>query len=128
MQDILKKTVQLGLGLGASGKEEIEKLVNELHDRVGLTKKDSRAFVKDMITKGESIQKVMEKNIDDVVNDATSRIYPVSKREFDELKKEVDGLKKNKKKATRKKATRKKAGRRTKKKTVSKSASEEQSS
>lgn len=114
MEDILKKTVQLGLGLGVTGKEEVEKLVNELHQRVGMTKKDSRSFVKDMISKGESIQKGLEKNIDNVVNDATKRIYPVTRNEFDALKKEVDALKK------KKKTTRKKTTRRTKKKTTSK--------
>ena len=61
-----------------------------------------------MIKKGEDVQKDLDTRISQAVDDAVSSIYPVSRKEFNELKKDVDAMK-GKKKTTRKKTSRKKA-------------------
>ena len=80
---------------------------------MGVTKKESKTFVNDMIKRGEKIRVSLDNQIKDVINDAAEAIdnvTPVSRKEFSELKESIQ--KKPAKKTTRK-TTRKPAAKKT---------------
>ena len=122
MKDLISKAIALGLGIGATGKEQTEKLAKKVQKQMGVTKKESKTFVNDMIKRGEKIRVSLDNQIKDVINDAAEAIdnvTPVSRKEFSELKESIQ--KKPAKKTTRK-TTRKPAAKKTtaKKKTAAK--------
>lgn len=53
MSDLLKKAVQLGLGLAVASKEKIEQFADELVAKGELGKSESRDFVNQLMKKGE---------------------------------------------------------------------------
>jgi polyhydroxyalkanoate synthesis regulator phasin len=126
MKDLIKKAISLGLGIGAAGKDQAEKLASKVQKQVGMTKKDSKTFVNDMIKRGEKIRKNLDKQIKEMVDDAVEtveNIAPVSRREFKDLEAQVKPKSAGKRKKTVKrkaKKTAKKTGKKTAKKTTKK--------
>ncbi len=114
MKDIITKSIALGLGIGITGKEQIEKIASDIQKKTKMSKKDSKKFVNDMINKGEKVRVRFDKEITKLVKDAVNTVTPAS------TKKSADTKKKASKK-TVKKAT-KKAVKKTVKKSKKKSA------
>ena len=113
MKDLISKAIALGLGIGATGKEQTEKLAKKVRKQMGVTKKESKIFVDDMIKRGEKIRVSLDKQIKDVISEAAEAIdtvTPVSRKEFSDLKESIQ--KKPAKKTTRK-TTRKPAAKKT---------------
>ena len=86
MKDIINQGIALGLGLGIAGKEQVEKLARAAEKRLGLTKKDSRAFIKSVVRKGAAARNDLAKELSDFVGAVTKRILPVTRAELDELR------------------------------------------
>jgi polyhydroxyalkanoate synthesis regulator phasin len=86
MKDLISKAMALGLGLGVTGKEQATKIAAQIEKRLGLTKKDSKAFVADAIRKGEAVKKDLDKEINGMCRNIMATLRPVSRKEFDELK------------------------------------------
>jgi polyhydroxyalkanoate synthesis regulator phasin len=128
MKDLIKKAISLGLGIGAAGKDQAEKLANKVQKQMGVTKKESKTFVNDMIKRGEKIRKNLDKQIKDMVDDAVDAvesITPVSRKEFKDLEAKVKPKSTGKRKKTVKKQAKnqaKKTTRKTAKKTTKKTA------
>ena len=118
MKDVISKAIALGLGIGITGKKQVEKIADEVQKHASLNKKESVKYVKSIIQKGEKARKDLDAEISKLVDDSLKAILPVSRKEFDDLKKKVSPKKKAaKKKVSPKKKTAKKA---TKKKVVKK--------
>lgn len=97
MKDVISKAVALGIGLGITGKEKAEQVAKEAQKKLGLTQKESTAFVNSMIKKGEVVRKDLEKQVNSIVKEAVDRLIPVSRKEFDDLKASMASKKKAKK-------------------------------
>ncbi len=109
MKDIITKTIALGLGIGITGKQQIEKIASDIQKKTKMNKKDSKKFVNDMINKGEKVRVSFDKEITKLVKDAVKAVTPASTKE--DIKKKTDS-KKTKKKTVKKavkKATKKTA-------------------
>ena len=124
MKDIISKTIALGLGIGITGKQQIEKIASDIQKKTKMNKKDSKKFVNDMIDKGEKVRVRFDKEITKLVKDAVAVVTPVTKKE-DHKKKPASksGKKKSAKKVVKKaaKKTTKKAAKKSKKKAAKKS-------
>jgi polyhydroxyalkanoate synthesis regulator phasin len=112
MKKTIHQALALGLGIGVTGKEKIEQLVTDVQKQLGKSRKESKTIVDDIISKGEKVRKQLDKDISAAVRSTVDTLYPVSRKEFDELKAQV---KRTKKKSTRKKSAKKSAKKSTKK-------------
>ena len=110
MEDVISKAIALGLGLGVTGKEQVEKIVAEVQKQAGISKKESRQFIKNVMKKGGKVRKDLDKQIAGMVDNAIDTVCPVTRKEFNELKKQV-AAKKKPRKTTRKKTAKKTAKR-----------------
>ncbi|MUV37445.1 hypothetical protein JNUCC1_01251 [Lentibacillus sp. JNUCC-1] len=54
MNDILRKGFLLGIGAAVSGKERVEKIVDELVEKNELTQEQAKTVLNDLIEKGET--------------------------------------------------------------------------
>ncbi|WP_217586363.1 phasin family protein [Lentibacillus saliphilus] len=54
MSDILRKGFLLGLGVAVSGKERVEKVLNDLVDKNELTQEQAKSVLNSLIEKGEA--------------------------------------------------------------------------
>ncbi len=106
MKDLISKAVALGLGIGLTGKEQVEKIVAEVQKQAGISKKESRQFIKDVMKKGEKTRKDLDKQIAKTVAHAVDTVCPVTRKEFNELKKQVAAQKKPRKTVRKKTAKR----------------------
>ncbi len=104
MKNLITKALALGLGLGAAGKEQADKLAKKIEKQMGLTKKESKTIVKDLITRGEKIRKDLDKQVNETVNSVIDRIVPVSRKEFEDYKTASKPPKRSTKKTTKKAA------------------------
>ena len=86
MKDIISKAVALALGLGVTGKEQAGKIAAQVEKQLGLTTKDSKAFVAEAIRKGEVVRKGLDKEINALCHAIADTLRPVSRKEFNELK------------------------------------------
>jgi len=86
VKDIINQGIALGLGLGIAGKEQMEKLARAAEKRLGLTKKDSRAFIKGVVKKGAPARKDLGKELQSFVTKVSRQILPVTRAELDELR------------------------------------------
>ncbi len=106
MKDVISKAVALGLGIGVTGKEQVEKIVAEVQKQAGISKKESRQFIKDVMKKGGKVRKDLDKQIAKTVAHTVDTVCPVTRKEFNELKKQVAAKKKPRKTARKKTAKR----------------------
>lgn len=101
MKDLLDKALALGLGLGITGREHADKLVTAAEKRLGLTKKQSAAFITTVMKKGEAARRDLDKDVTSFISSFAKRVTPVSRKEFEALKTELARAKAKPKKAAR---------------------------
>mgnify|MGYP000753228949 CR=1 FL=1 len=86
MKDVINKAINLGLGLGVTGKEQVQKLAATVEKQLGVTKKESHTIVQNLIRTGETARKDLDKRISSLVTDVINTIYPVTRKEFEAYK------------------------------------------
>ena len=116
MKDIITKTIALGLGIGVTGKQQIEKIASDIQKKTKMSKKESKKFVDEMINKGEKVRVRFDKEITKLVKDAVNAVTPASTKKSTATKKKT--AKKTVKKAAKKAV--KKTAKKSKKKTAKK--------
>ena len=116
MKDIITKTIALGLGIGVTGKQQIEKIASDIQKKTKMSKKESKKFVDEMINKGEKVRVRFDKEITKLVKDAVNVVTPASTKKSTATKKKT--AKKTVKKAAKKAV--KKTAKKSKKKTAKK--------
>jgi len=69
-ENIVKKTLNFGLGLALYSKEKIEALVEEMVNKGEVARKDARQFAEDLVKKGEEERDEMRKMVSEEVRSA----------------------------------------------------------
>lgn len=91
MLDIIKKSIFLGLGIAAVTKEKVESFVDELIEKGQLAKEDKIIVVQEIVNK-------IEKNENEVVNDALNRVLSsfglATQKDIKELQESISKLEK----------------------------------
>ncbi|WP_409343293.1 phasin family protein [Paenibacillus sp. MBLB4367] len=94
MRDMIDKAVSLGFGIAAASKEQVEKLVDELVKKGEMTKKESPAYISELMAKGEEARNKVETMVRDRVQ-ATLRDWKVATREdIERLERRLEALEK----------------------------------
>ncbi len=90
MDDAIKKAVNLGLGAFVFTKEKLESLVQELVEKGEVGKDEGMELLNKLLEKGEAAGREIEKKVEKFVHE----LELPSRKEFNELKSEVEKLKK----------------------------------
>lgn len=90
MDETIKKAVNLGLGAFVYTKERLEAMVNELVEKGEVGKEEGKELLNKLIEKGEAAGKDIESSVKKFLDE----LELPSRREFEELKSEVEKLKK----------------------------------
>ncbi|MCP5002355.1 MAG: polyhydroxyalkanoate synthesis regulator [Planctomycetes bacterium] len=93
MQELLKKALSLGLGAMLVSKDKVEDVVNELVKKGELGKEEGKTLVSELIEKGEAGVNELEVMIEKVVKSVTEKLSLPTRKEFNELKSEIEELK-----------------------------------
>ncbi|CAM3625947.1 hypothetical protein COLU111180_00025 [Cohnella lubricantis] len=91
MRDMISKAVSLGLGLAVAGKEQAEKLVDELVKRGEMSREESFAFVDDLLKKGEDAQRRVSDLVQERVQAFGDRTW-ATKEDIERLEQRIDML------------------------------------
>jgi polyhydroxyalkanoate synthesis regulator phasin len=82
MQDLIEKTMNLGLGLFVYSREKIEEMVDELVNRGDVAKKDARRFTIELVKKGEEQRDELKKLIRDEVSGVLNTMNIAQKKDI----------------------------------------------
>jgi len=92
MKDMLEKIVHLGLGLWMVGKEQVEKVVDELVKRGEVAPAEAKKLVNDILERGREEKARLDEMVRDQIKKALSDLHLVSREEFSALKQRVQEL------------------------------------
>ncbi|SER26336.1 Polyhydroxyalkanoate synthesis regulator phasin [Gracilibacillus ureilyticus] len=82
MRDTFRKGVSLGLGLAAVGKEQAEKMIDELIKKGELSKEDSDDLFNQIKQKGEESQQKMDEKINQKIENMLDEYEVVRKEDL----------------------------------------------
>lgn len=94
MKEILEKAVNLGLGALLLTKEKVEDVVGELVKKGEVGEEESKKLISDLLEKGEKGKKEIEAKLKRIVEDITAELDLPLRKELDELRSEIQRLKK----------------------------------
>lgn len=94
MADIIKRTLQVGVGLALKTWEEVEDLAKELIKKGKMSEKEGRKFLNDLQKKYEDSQKKLEIRVEKIVKEWLKKADVVTGDELKALRKEIRELKK----------------------------------
>ncbi len=104
MLELSKKLLLAGIGAAVLTKERIEGIVRELIKQGEISKEEGIKLVKEVLQKGEEMQKTLEAKIEVGINKAMERLNIPTRKEIQELReklekliKKVEGITKKKK-------------------------------
>ncbi|WP_077623511.1 phasin family protein [Sediminibacillus massiliensis] len=92
MSDMLKKGFLLGLGAAISGKEKMEKMLNDLVENDQLTPQQAREMFREFISKGETKASQWSRQQNEQWDKIIDDVGLVSKKEFKELEARIRRL------------------------------------
>ena len=88
MANILEKTLLMGLGVFTLTREKVREAVNELVEEEGVEPEEAEKLADALVSKGEKEREELR----DMVRQEVRRVKPVTRKEFDALKAQVDDL------------------------------------
>ena len=91
---VLKDVVNLGLGALVMTKEKAEEVVNELVKKGEVGQEEGKELINELIEKGEKGKKEIEDQIEKTVKRVVEKLDISAKKEVEELKFEIEELKK----------------------------------
>lgn len=103
MLEISRKLLLAGIGAAVLTKERIEGIVRELIKQGEISKEEGIKLVKEVLQKGEEIQKTLEAKIEVGINKAMERLNVPTRKEIQELRKKLEKLIKKVEEITKKK-------------------------
>ncbi len=90
MDETIRKAINLGLGAFVMTKEKVESLVDELVEKGEVGKDEGKELLNKLLEKGDKTRKEIEKTAKEFIEE----LNLPSRDEFNELKAEVEKLKK----------------------------------
>ncbi|RLJ05400.1 MAG: polyhydroxyalkanoate synthesis regulator [Candidatus Aenigmatarchaeota archaeon] len=94
MKDFLKKAVNLGLGGLLVTKEKVEAIVSELVKEGEVRQEEAKKLVEELLKKGDEGKKEIGGQIEKLVRNIVAKLDLPSRKELNELKLEVEKLRK----------------------------------
>lgn len=88
MANLLENTLLIGLGVCTLTREKVREAVNELVQEEGVELEEAQRLADALIARGEREREELR----DVIRQEMSRVSPVTPKEFDGLRQEVEQL------------------------------------
>ncbi|HLR08461.1 MAG TPA: hypothetical protein VK136_04250 [Bacillota bacterium] len=85
MNDILRKGFLLGIGAAVSGKERLEKMLNDLVEKNELTQEQAKTVMKSYIEKGETKTEEWTSKQETKIRSLAEDMGLATKKDIDEL-------------------------------------------
>lgn len=96
MLETSRKLLLAGIGVAVLTKEKIEGIVRELIKQGEISKEEGMKLVKEVLQKGEEMQKTLEAKIDVGIDKAMRRLNIPTRKEIQELREKLEKLIKKK--------------------------------
>ncbi len=93
MFDLIKKTMLVGVGLGAMTKEKIEELVEELTKKGELSEKEAKELIDDLLERSKRAKKDLNKKMEDVVMKVLKKMDVATKKDIARLDRKIKNIK-----------------------------------
>jgi len=103
MLELSRKLLLAGIGAAVLTKERIEGIVRELIKQGEISKEEGIKLVKEVLQKGEEMQKTLEAKIEVGINKAMGRLNIPTRKEIQELREKLEKLIKKVEEITKKK-------------------------
>ena len=94
LKDLVKKMMELGLGLVGVTEKKIREVVAELIKRGEIKKEEAEKFIDNLVEKTEKDRKDLEKRLSRFIQKGIAKIPLATKSEVEELKKKIEALEK----------------------------------
>lgn len=88
MASILEKTLLMGLGVFTLTREKVKEAVNELVQEEGVEPEEAQKLADALVARGEKERKELR----DMIRKEVSSVTPVTRKEFEALRRDVDEL------------------------------------
>ena len=92
MLDIIKKSLDLGLGVASVKKERAESMVDDLIEKGQLSKDEKSKAIKDIFDKIEKEEKEVQKKIQKVVKEVLDKVGVATQKDIENLQKRIKKL------------------------------------
>ena len=92
MKNLFQKGITMGLGLAMMGKEQVEKVVNELVAKGEVPVSDSKNLVDEIMNKGEMQQQAFEAKLKEKIKEVVSELDIASKSDIRQLEERIGNL------------------------------------
>jgi len=92
MLEISRKLLSASIGAAVLTKEKIEGIVRELIKQGEISKEEGIKLVKEVLQKGEEMQKTLETKIEVGINKAMERLNIPTRKEIQELREKLEKL------------------------------------
>jgi len=89
MFELIKKTMLTGVGLAVMTKEKVEELARELTEKGGMSEKEGKKFIDDLLKRSEEARKDLDKRVEDMVRKALKKIDVATKKDIARLEKKI---------------------------------------
>lgn len=94
MDNVAKKILLLGLGIGATTKEKIEKLIKELEKKGELSAKEGEKLTQEFLKKSKKQSEDIKKTIDSELGAAIKKIPFATKADIKVLERKIEKISK----------------------------------
>ena len=88
MANIVEKTLLMGLGVFTLTREKVREAINELVEEEGVEPEEAEKLADALVAKGEKEREELR----NMIRQEVSRVRPVTRKEFEALKRQVDDL------------------------------------
>ncbi len=92
--DIFKKVLLTGIGLALKTKDEVEELAKEYITKGELSEYEGKKFIDDLLKRYDEAKDKLEEKVENSVRNFLKKSDIATKAELEELKKEIQELKK----------------------------------
>ncbi|SFF07258.1 Polyhydroxyalkanoate synthesis regulator phasin [Paenibacillus algorifonticola] len=92
MKDTIIKAMSLAMGIAVTGKEQVEKTIDELVQKGQVSKEDSKTLTNTLVQKGEELREQIEAMAQERVRAILSKGKIATREDIERIEKRLDAL------------------------------------
>ncbi|WP_341279268.1 hypothetical protein [Paenibacillus sp. FSL H8-0537] len=92
MKDTISKAMSLAMGIAVTGKEQVEKTIDELVQKGQVSKEESKTLTDTLVKKGEELREQIEAMAQERVRAILSEGKIATREDIERLEKRLDAL------------------------------------
>jgi len=92
MENFFRKGLLTGVGIGLMTKEKIEQAARKIAEDAKMSEDETKKFVAELKKSSDKTREEVESHIQEQIREAVRKMGLVTKSDFEELKKQIDGI------------------------------------